>query len=61
MVKQEFKQCSKECNDALNKLLQSEYICVNDKHILRINRFKRWLLELTSEVADNEPETETNN
>lgn len=55
MIIEEFKNCSKECNEALNKLLQSEYVCLNDKHIMRLNRFKRWLLELTNSVTkDNE-------
>lgn len=57
MVK-EFKQNSTECNNALNKLLLSDYICLNDKHIMRINRFKRWLIELTTEVTNSEPQTD---
>lgn len=58
MVIEEFKQYSKECTDALNNLLQSEYICLNDKHIMRLNRFKRWLLELTNEVTADETDND---
>ena len=59
----EFNECSTECVTALNKLLQSDYICLNDKHIMRINRFKRWLLELTNTAIKEaeQTETETNN
>ena len=42
---EEFKKEANQCIEALDKLLQSEYICKSDKHLMRINRFKRWVLE----------------
>lgn len=52
---EEFKKCSDDCITALNQMLQSDYICVNDKHIMRINRFKRWVIEITSQISNDEP------
>ena len=54
---EEFKKEANQCIEALDKLLQSEYICKSDNHLMRINRFKRWVLE----IITNETPTSINN
>lgn len=50
-MKEQFDKDAKNCIEALDKLLQSEYICRSDKHLMRVNRFKRWVLELIAEAT----------
>lgn len=33
---------------ALNHLITTNEVCKNDKAVMRINRFKKWLLEFTA-------------
>lgn len=50
-MKEQFNQDANTCIEALNRLLQSEYICMNDKYMMRINRFKRWVIDITNETT----------
>ncbi len=50
-MEEQFIKDANLCIEALDKLLQSEYICKRDKHLMRVNRFKRWVLELIAEAT----------
>jgi hypothetical protein len=45
-MKEQFNKDVNDCIEVLNRLLQSEYISKNDRYMLRINRFKRWVLDI---------------
>lgn len=57
-MKEQFNEDANHCIEALNRLLQSEYICKNDKHMMRINRFKRWVIDI---IANEQPASNNNN
>ncbi len=44
-MKEQFNKDVNDCIEVLNRLLQSEYISINDRYMMRINRFKRWLID----------------
>lgn len=56
-MKEQFNKDANECIEALNRLLQSEYISMNDRYMMRINRFKRWVID----IIDNEQPASNNN
>lgn len=56
-MKEQFNKDANTCIEALNRLLQSEYISMNDRYMMRINRFKRWVID----IIDNEQPASNNN
>lgn len=53
-VRSPFDEYSFEVLAALNHLITTNEVCKNDKAVMKINRFKKWLLELTAtEQKDN--------
>lgn len=47
-VRNPFDECSFEVLTALNHLITTNEVCKNDKAVMKINRFKKWLLEFTA-------------
>ena len=43
-----FDEYSFEVLAALNHLITTNEVCKNDKAVMKINRFKKWLLEFTA-------------
>jgi hypothetical protein len=53
-VRNPFDEYSFEVLAALNHLITTNEVCKNEKAVMRINRFKKWLLDFTStEQKDN--------
>lgn len=53
-VRNPFDEYSFEVLTALNHLITTNEVCKNDKAVMKINRFKKWLLDFTStEQKDN--------
>lgn len=53
-VRSPFDEYSFEVLAALNHLITTNEVCKNDKAVMKINRFKKWLLEFTAtEQKDN--------
>lgn len=53
-VRSPFDEYSFEVLAALNHLITTNEVCKNDKAVMKINRFKKWLLEFTTtEQKDN--------
>lgn len=53
-VRSPFDEYSFEVLAALNHLITTNEVCKNDKAVMKINRFKKWLLDFTStEQKDN--------
>lgn len=53
-VRNPFDECSFEVLAALNHLITTNEVCKNDKAVMKINRFKKWLLDFTAtEQKDN--------
>lgn len=53
-VRNPFDEYSFEVLAALNHLITTNEVCKNDKAVMKINRFKKWLLDFTStEQKDN--------
>lgn len=53
-VRNPFDKYSFEVLAALNHLITTNEVCKNDKAVMKINRFKKWLLDFTStEQKDN--------
>lgn len=53
-VRNQFDEYSFEVLAALNHLITTNEVCKNDKAVLKINRFKKWLLDFTAtEQKDN--------
>lgn len=53
-VRNPFDEYSFEVLTALNHLITTNEVCKNDKAVMKINRFKKWLLEFTTtEQKDN--------
>lgn len=53
-VRNPFDEYSFEVLTALNHLITTNEVCKNDKAVMKINRFKKWLLEFTAtEQKDN--------
>jgi hypothetical protein len=53
-VRNPFDEYSFEVLAALNHLITTNEVCKNDKAVMKINRFKKWLLEFTAtEQKDN--------
>lgn len=49
-----FDEYSFEVLAALNHLITTNEVCKNDKAVMKINRFKKWLLDFTAtEQKDN--------
>ena len=49
-----FDEYTNEVLFALNHLITTNEVCKNDKAVMKINRFKKWLLEFTAtEQKDN--------
>lgn len=46
---------------ALNHLMQCNELCRNDKAVMKINRFKKWVLELQDENNAKNASQSTNN
>lgn len=51
-VRSPFDEYSFEVLSALNHLITTNEVCKNDKAVMKINRFKKWLLDFT-EQKDN--------
>lgn len=47
-VRNPFDEYSFEVLAALNHLITTNEVCKNDKAVMKINRFKKWLLEFTA-------------
>lgn len=53
-VRSPFDEYSFEVLAALNHLITTNEVCKNDKALMKINRFKKWLLDFTAtEQKDN--------
>ena len=53
-VRSPFDEYSFEVLVALNHLITTNEVCKNDKAVMKINRFKKWLLDFTvTEQKDN--------
>ena len=53
-VRSPFDEYSFEVLSALNHLITINEVCKNDKAVMKINRFKKWLLDFTAtEQKDN--------
>ncbi len=53
-VRNPFDEYSFEVLTALNHLITTNEVCKNDKAVMKINRFKKWLLDFTAtEQKDN--------
>ena len=53
-VRNPFDEYSFEVLAALNHLITTNEVCKNGKAVMKINRFKKWLLEFTAtEQKDN--------
>lgn len=53
-VRNPFDEYSFEVLAALNHLITTNEVCRNDKAVMKINRFKKWLLDFTAtEQKDN--------
>lgn len=53
-VRSPFDEYSFEVLAALNHLITTNEVCKNDKAVIKINRFKKWLLDFTAtEQKDN--------
>ena len=53
-VRNPFDEYSFEVLAALNHLITTHEVCKNDKAVMKINRFKKWLLDFTAtEQKDN--------
>lgn len=53
-VRKPFDEYSFEVLAALNHLITTNEVCKNDKAVMKINRFKKWLLDFTAtEQKDN--------
>ena len=53
-VRNPFDEYSFEVLAALNHLITTNEVCKNDKAVMKINRFKKWLLHFTAtEQKDN--------
>lgn len=67
VVRDEFNEMVAITVSALNGLMQTNEVCKADKAVLKINRFKAWVLELSEQVnakrnsATTAPETITFN
>lgn len=49
-----FDEYTNEVLFALNHLITTNEVCKNDKAVMKINRFKKWLLDFTAtEQKDN--------
>lgn len=53
----QFDEFSFEVVTALNHLMQCNEICRNDKAVMKINRFKKWVLEMQDEQAKSQTQT----
>lgn len=47
-VRDPFGEYSFEVLAALNHLITTNEVCKNDKAVMKINRFKKWLLDFTA-------------
>ena len=47
-VRSPFDEYIFEVLTALNHLITTNEVCKNDKAVMKINRFKKWLLEFTA-------------
>lgn len=53
-VRNPFDEYSFEVLASLNHLITTNEVCKNDKAVMKINRFKKWLLDFTAtEQKDN--------
>lgn len=53
-VRNPFDEYSFEVLAALNHLITTNEVCKNDKAVMKINRFKKWVLDFTAtEQKDN--------
>lgn len=53
-VRNPFDEYTNEVLFALNHLITTNEVCKNDKAVMKINRFKKWLLDFTAaEQKDN--------
>ena len=53
-VRNPFDEYSFEVLAALNHLITTNEVCKNDKAVMKINRFKKWLMDFTAtEQKDN--------
>lgn len=57
-MKEQFNKDANDCIEALNRLLQSDYISMNDRYMMRINRFKRWVIDT---ISEEQPASNNNN
>lgn len=52
-------ECVFETICALNHLMQDAKVCVNDRHVIKINKFKKWVMDLGDKLAkSDEQDTE---
>ena len=52
----QFEEFTFDVITALNHLMQCNEVCRNDKAVIKINRFKKWVLELQDEQKKKENE-----
>lgn len=52
----QFKEFTFEVITALNHLMQCNEVCRNDKAVIKINRFKKWVLELQDDQKEKQNE-----
>lgn len=52
----QFEEFTFDVITALNHLMQCNEVCRNDKAVMKINRFKKWVLELQDEQKKKENE-----
>lgn len=50
-----------ETTTALNHLMQCNELCRNDKAVMKINRFKKWVLEMQDEQAAKRASQQSDN
>lgn len=48
-----------DCITSLNSLMQCSEVCKNDRAVVKINRFKKWVMVLqeTAESTENKEQT----
>ena len=52
----QFEEFTFDVITALNHLMQCNEVCRNDKAVIKINRFKKWVLELQDDQKEKQNE-----
>lgn len=53
-IRDPFTEASVSVIFALNTLMQTNEVCKSDKAVIKINRFKKWVMDLQDEVSGKE-------